>query len=105
MEQSSKELLISDNQLVVLLIGSIVPLGGYFLNKYAPWASESVKGVVQVVLMGVAGGLYTVLATDITGFENIAQQCLSSIVAGLFAHNTLWKPADVNIKFGAEPPG
>lgn len=97
----SSQLLLSNDQLWVLLIGSIVPLGGYIFNKIMPWKTETTKAIVQVVLMAVAGTAYTALATDIGGFTGFVQQAFSATVAGLFAHNILWKPGNINIKFGA----
>jgi len=103
MGDSSSQLLLESDQMWVLLIGTIVPLGGYLLNKYLPWKSETVKGIAQVLLMAIAGTLYTALATDIGGFTGFVQQAFSATVAGLFAHNILWKPSNVNVKFGAVP--
>lgn len=95
-------LLLDSPQMWVLLIGSIVPLGGYLLNRFAPWTTEPVKGLIQVVLAGVAGALYTALETDILGWNaGTVELVLTAIVAALFAHNLLWKPAKVNTKLGA----
>jgi hypothetical protein len=95
--------LLPNEQLVVLFIGALIPLVGYVLNRYAPWISESVKGVVQVALAAVAGGVYAAIeAPGDLGFDNTTfQLILSSVVAALFAHNMLWKPAKVNTKLGA----
>ncbi len=103
MQSTSSQLLISENQLLVLLIGAIVPLGGYLINKVMPWKTETTKAIVQVVLTSIAATLYTWLATDIGSFTSFLQQAFSATFAGLFAHNILWKPANVNIKFGANP--
>lgn len=105
MNNTSTQLLFDENQLWVVIIGSIVPLGGYFINKVMPWNSETIKGIVQVILAAIAGTLFTALATDIGSFTSFLQQAFSATVAGLFAHNILWKPANVNIKFGANPQG
>jgi hypothetical protein len=102
-KDASTPLLITGDQLWVLLIGSIVPLGGYWLNKVMPWKTETSKAIVQVVLTSIAATLYTFVATDIGSFTSFVQQVFSATVAGLFAHNILWKPANVNIKFGANP--
>ena len=95
MDNSSTQLLFDNDQLWVLLIGSIVPLGGYLINKVMPWKKETVKAITQVVL--------TSIAANIGGFVPFLQQAFSATVAGLFAHNILWKPSNVNIKFGAIP--
>jgi uncharacterized YccA/Bax inhibitor family protein len=95
-------LLLTNQQLWVTLIGSIVPLGGYVINKFAPWISESVKGVVQVVLAAVAGGLYTAIDTSVFGLnQTTVSLVFSAVVAALAAHNFLWKPAKINTLLGA----
>ncbi len=103
MNDAPSQLLITGDQLWVLIIGSIVPLGGYYLNKVMPWKTETSKAIVQIVLTSIAATLYTAVATDIGSFTSFVEQTFSAIIAGLFAHNILWKPANVNIKFGANP--
>lgn len=94
--------LVLDNpQFAVLLIGSLVPLVGYVLNTYAPWVDEKVKGVVQVVVAAVAGGLYTALETKVFGFNSeTAQLVFSAVLAALSAHHLLWKPANISSALG-----
>ncbi|HEY7950711.1 MAG TPA: hypothetical protein VID51_07760 [Solirubrobacterales bacterium] len=103
MNDAPSQLLISGDQLWVLLIGSIVPLGGYWINKVMPWKTETSKAIVQIVLTSIAATLYTFIATDIGSFTSLVEQAFSATVAGLFAHNILWKPGNINIKFGANP--
>ncbi|HEX6754292.1 MAG TPA: hypothetical protein VF093_12000 [Solirubrobacterales bacterium] len=103
MNDAPSQLLISGDQLWVLLIGAIVPVGGYWINKVMPWKTETSKAIVQIVLTSIAATLYTFIATDIGSLTSFVEQAFSAIVAGLFAHNILWKPANVNIKFGANP--
>jgi hypothetical protein len=96
-------LILKNQQLWVILIGSIVPLGGYVLNKIGPWASESVKGIVQVVLAAVAGALYTAIDTSVLGFnQTTVSLVFSAVAAALLAHNFLWKPAKINTLLGAK---
>lgn len=98
----TKNLLLENRQLWIALIGSIVPLGGYVLNKYAPWSSETVKGIVQVVLAAVAGALYIALDNGTLGFNgHTVELVVTGVVSALFAHNFLYKPAKVNEKLGA----
>ena len=97
------DVFLPEDQFWVLVIGSIVPVFGYLQNKLWPDMGESFKGIVQVALTAAVGALYTVVATDVTGFDEIAQQCFSAVVAALLAHNILWKPANVNVKVGARP--
>ena len=97
------QLVASDQTFYLLLVGAIVPLGGYLFNKLAPWDNESIKGIVQLCLSAIAGYFYTYFATDAEGFINLSQGAFSSIVSALFAHNILWKPANINVRLGAVP--
>jgi hypothetical protein len=57
-----------------------------------------------VVLAAIGGVLYTAIFGDVKGVGDFLQQCYTAIIAGLFAHKTLWAPAGINLKFGASPP-
>lgn len=95
-------LLLDNPQLWVILIGSIVPLGGYILNKVGPWVDETTKAFVQVLLAAVATALYTALDTNVFGVnDDTLQLVLTGVVAALAAHKLLWKPARVNERLGA----
>jgi NhaP-type Na+/H+ or K+/H+ antiporter len=90
------------DQIIVLIIGFFVPLVGYLLNRVGPWASETVKGVVQVVVAAAAGAIYSAVGDPNFGWNNQTLQLVASaVVASLFAHNMLWKPAKVNTALGA----
>lgn len=95
-------LLLENAQLWVILIGSIVPLGGYVLNKLAPWTTEPVKAAIQVVLAAAAGALYTALDTKVFGWnDETVSLVLSAVAAALFAHNFLFRPGKINTRLGA----
>lgn len=95
-------LLLANTQLWVLVVGALTPLGGYVLNRFAPWASETVKGIVQVLLAAVTSALFTALDTSVFGFnQTTLQLVISGVVAALMAHNWLYRPAKVNTKLGA----
>jgi hypothetical protein len=95
-------LLLSNTQTWVILIGAIVPLGGYILNRFAPWTSETVKATVQVLLAAVAGALYTALDTSVFGWNGATLELvLSAVAAALFAHNLLYRPGKINTRLGA----
>lgn len=95
-------LILGNHQFWVLVIGSIVPLGGYLLNRVAPWVDETVKGIVQVILAALASALYAALDTNVFGWNNATfQLVVTGVVAALMAHNLLWRPAKVNVKLGA----
>jgi hypothetical protein len=59
--------------------------------------------MAQLVLTSLAGYFYTAIGTDAEGFINLSQGAFSSVVSALFAHNILWKPANVNVRLGAAP--
>jgi hypothetical protein len=97
----STQLVLPNQQFWVLFIGTFVPLAGYLINKWAPWESETFKGIVQVVLVAIGGVAYTALAGDVHGVGDFLQQVFTAIISGLFAHNILWKPTGLNVVFGA----
>jgi len=96
--------LLPNQQFWVLFIGAFVPLVGYFINKRAPWDSETAKAIVQVVLTAIGGVVYTALAGDVSGVGDFFQQVFTAVISGLFAHNILWKPSGLNVVCGATPP-
>jgi TctA family transporter len=98
------QLVLPSQQIWVLIIGSVVPLVTYVFNKWAPWKSEQVKAIVQVVVTGIVGVAYTALAKNVHGFTDFSEQAFTAILSGLFAHNLLWKPSGLNLVFGANPP-
>lgn len=90
------------DQIIILVIGSLVPLVSYVLNKYLPTTSESVKALVHVVVAAIAGALYTAVDTSVFGFNNVTLQLIvTAVVGALAAHKLLWKPAKINEKLGA----
>ena len=104
MEDQVTQLVLPNQQFWVLFIGSLVPLLAYYINKVAPWESEQFKAAVHVILTALAGAGYAVIFGDIEGVGDFMQESFTAVVAGLFAHNMLWKPAGLNLKFGAAPP-
>lgn len=89
-------------QLVVLIVGGLVPLVGYVLNNKAPWVSETTKAIIQVALAAAAGAIYVAVGKPDFGLNNeTLQGILSAVVAALWTHGYLYKPAKVNTKLGA----
>lgn len=79
-----------------LVIGAIVPLFTYVLNRVGPWVSEPVKAFVLVAVSALATALYTALATNVIGFNDSTLQLILTGIAGAFAaHHWLWKPSGV----------
>jgi hypothetical protein len=100
---AATDVFLPEDQFWVIAIGSIMPVVGYLQNRLWPGVSEPVKAFIQALGAGLVGGLFSVIANDVSGFDNIAQQCFSAIIAAFFAHNILWKPANVNVRLGARP--
>jgi hypothetical protein len=93
---------LSQSQLWTAVIGALVPLVTYVLNHYAPWANETVKGIVLLVVAAVAGGLYTALGTSVFGFNDQTLQLVAtSVFAAFAAHGLIWKPTGVAASLGA----
>ena len=91
---ATTQLVLPNQQFWVLTIGVLVPLAGYFINKVMPWQTEQIKGIVQVVLAAIGATLYTVIFGDVKGVGDFLQQCITAILAGLFAHKALWAPQE-----------
>lgn len=95
-------MLLGNNQLWVLIIGALVPLATYVLNRVGPWVSETVKAAVLVIVAAVAGALYVAIAQPNFGWNvQTRELVLTAVVSALAAHGWLWKPAKVNTKLGA----
>lgn len=96
------QLLLDNRQTLVLLIGSLVPMVTYVINRKAPWIDESVKGMIQVLVAAVAGALTIALDNGTLAFDRPTLQLVgSSVVAALVAHNFFYKPSKINKRLGA----
>jgi hypothetical protein len=97
----SHEVLLPNAQVVVMAIGTLVPLVTYVLNHYAPWVDEKVKGVVTVVVAAIAAGLYQAIElNDFGANDHTLQLVLSAIVAALTAHHWFYRPSGINVALG-----
>lgn len=102
------DLLLDSPQLIILVLGSIVPLITYVINHYAPWISEPVKAIVLVVATACVGACYTALETNVFGFnEATLELVLTAVVGALAAHKLLWNPAKIShiLGGGTNRPG
>lgn len=87
--------------LYLLAISALVPLVGYVLNHYAPWASEQAKGVAQAVLAAGVAVLYQAAAPGDLGLNDATLLAvLTAMGTSLFAHLG-WKAAGINVTLGA----
>ena len=94
--------LLSFDQVLILLIGSLVPLAGYVLNNKLPWVSESAKAVFQVVLAAAVGALYTALEGPNFGWNaDTLNLIVTAVIGALGAHGFVYKPGKINTKLGA----
>lgn len=94
--------LLAYDQVIVLLLGALVPIVSYVLNNKARWVSEQVKSVVFVVLPAIVGGVYTALADPNFGWNAPTLNLVATAVAAaLLAHHWFYKPGKWNTKLGA----
>lgn len=85
-----------------LVIGGLVPLVTYVLNRAGPWVSQPVKAFVLVIVSAIATALYVAFATNVIGFNTATLQLiLTGVGASFAAHHWLWKPAGVSTLLGA----
>jgi VIT1/CCC1 family predicted Fe2+/Mn2+ transporter len=99
---ASGHLVLPTAQLWTLVIGALVPLVTYIVNRYAPWVSEPVKAVVLAVAAAAASALYTALGTHIIGFNApTLQLVLTAVVTAFITHAVIWKPSGISVLLGA----
>lgn len=95
-------LLLSSDQLWLVLISAFIPLVTYVINHVGPWVSEPIKAGVLVIAAAVAGGVYKAVQDGNFGWNApTAEYVLTAVVAALGAHNWLWRPSGVNAVLGA----
>lgn len=95
-------MLLHSSQFWILLIGALVPLPVYLLNKYAPWASEQFKSIVHVVLAAAAGVIYVAASNgpSVDFDAHTFEAMLTAVVGALGAHAWLWKPGGISTQLG-----
>ena len=90
------------DQFWTTLIAVFTPLPTYLLNHYAPWASEQVKGIVQVSIATIAGVVYPLLANGTWEFDAAHLEIVgSAVLSALLAHKLLYAPAGINTSLQA----
>src|SRR3954453_22391860 len=90
---------VSTPSLPVVVLGAIVPVFTYVLNRIPGYGAfpEPAKAFVQVLLVAVATGAYQAATNHGLGVNRTTLgYMLTAIVSALYAHGYLWKPADVN---------
>ena len=93
-------LLLPTAQIVLVVLGALVPLVTYVLNHYAPWASEQIKAIVVVVVAAVVAGVYQAIQDGHSLDKQTLQYVITAVVAALGAHHWLYKPAGISEKLG-----
>jgi hypothetical protein len=84
------------------LIAVFTPLPTYLLNHYAPWASEQVKGIVQVSIATAAGVVYPLVANRTWDFDVAHLEIVgSAVLSALLAHKLLYAPTGINLSLKA----
>lgn len=92
-----------DLQLWAFVAGFLAPAVAYVVNKYMPWISEPVKGVVFVAVAAAAGALTQLIDTGSVGFnDETLQLVLSSVVAAVIAHVRFYTRSGLNVALGAQ---
>lgn len=88
----------------MIVIGALVPILGYTLNKIPSYAKlpEAVKTFVHVVLIAAATGVYQAFEQGTFGWNRETEGLIvTALIAAFYAHGYLWKPGGVNTAFGA----
>lgn len=94
--------LLPSVQVWAALVGAVVPLLTYVINRYVP--SEPLRASILVVASAVAGAVVQLLDTGGLAFDvNTLQVILTAVVGALGAHHGFWKPAHVAARLRAEP--
>lgn len=88
-------------QFWAFVLGSLVPLAGYAINKHAWWVSEPTKVLVQVLLAAAAGAVYQMVEAG--GFK-LDTEHLQTVVLAVFgafvAHHGVYKPGHISQRLG-----
>jgi hypothetical protein len=124
--QQTTDVVLSNQAFWLLTTGALVPIVVYMFNHFAEGTLESLvsaifsafkkplsaagtkvfaeaaKGIIQVAAAAGWGVIYTAVINGAHG-THIFKGAGGAIIAALFAHNTLWKPSNVNIVLGAQP--
>lgn len=99
----STRLVLPTAQINVMVLGAVVPLLTYLLNKAAPWTGQGVKAFVTVLVSAAVAGAYQAIDVGNFGWNSETLQLIaSSVLATLMAHQWLWKPSGVQGRL-AEP--
>lgn len=98
------QLVLSQAQLWVLVIGVLSPIVAYILNNAVLkkiWASlpEPIAATIHVAVAAVAAAIYSAANTNSFGWNaTTLQLLLTSVAAAFVAHGMVWKPSGVQAK-------
>lgn len=84
-----------------LVIGGVVPLVGYVVNKYAPWVSEPAKAAFMVALAAGVNVVYQLIQVGDFALDTRHLQLVATAVIGALLAHYGYKAGDINLKLGA----
>lgn len=84
-----------------LVIGAVVPLVGYVLNKYAPWVSEPAKAAFMVALAAGVNIVYQLIQVGDFALDTRHLQLVGTAIIGALLAHFGYKAGDINLKLGA----
>lgn len=86
--------------LYLLGLGAVMPLVGYLLNHYAPWASEQVKGIAQGALAAGVAVLYQAVTPGDLGLNDQTLLACATAVFGSIVGHLGWSAGRINVALG-----
>lgn len=93
----STRLFLPSSQLLVAIVGSLVPLVTYVLNHYAPWISEPAKALFLALVAAAAGALATLVDTGGIAVDwETAQLVGTAVVMAFLSHLGFWRPSGIS---------
>lgn len=97
----SRTLFLPQTQLLVAIVGSLVPFFTYMLNFRAGWVSEPAKAVVLALVAAAAGVLTTLIDTGgIPVNWDTAQLVGTAVALAFLSHIGFWRPSGISTVVG-----
>lgn len=92
---------VSGLNLVDVLIGLVVPLVGYMLNYFAPWASSQAKAVFQIVLAAGVGAVHQMIGAGDFGWNQQTAIAILTVMGGALAGYLGYNASGIDVALGA----